>query len=531
MKRVYLAALLLSCGGCGNLISSNGDGGEGVAAVQPSQVTPGELRAAVRDPRLLRFYEARSWAPVWNAETAGALVGAIRQAQRHGLDPRLFLSEAARAQAPAAREAALTLAALTYADALARGRVDPTRIAEVYTVPTPEVDVAAGLNEAAAGGDVPSWLASLAPQDEEYRRLSDAYVAAIRQGGAAAAAIPDGNDIRPGGADARLGAIAAALRQQGYLQAPPQQAQPQGQQAGNAQQPAAQPAAPGRYTPELAAAVRALQEDHGIEANGVIGDETVAALNRAGSDRARTLAVNLERRRWLAREAPPTRIDVNIAGAYLTYWRDGNVADRRRVVTGQPGNGTPELGSPMFRLVANPTWTVPESIAEEEILPKGAGYMARNKMTMRDGRIVQESGPQNSLGLVKFDMRNDEAIYLHDTPAKALFAQEERHRSHGCVRVQDALGFARMIAEHEGVLDDWQEATAQDPGEEELEETFVQLPREIPVRLMYQTAFLDGGRIRLRPDVYGWDEIVAQALGLPAAGPRPRPTHVSDVGP
>jgi murein L,D-transpeptidase YcbB/YkuD len=75
------------------------------------------------------------------------------------------------------------------------------------------------------------------------------------------------------------------------------------------------------------------------------------------------------------------------------------------------------------------------------------------------------------------------------------------------------------------VLDDWQEATAKE------EETFVRLPRQIPVRLMYQTAFLDGGRIRLRPDVYGWDAIVAQALGLPGGPPRTTPTHVSDVGP
>ena len=65
--------------------------------------------------------------------------------------------------------------------------------------------------------------------------------------------------------------------------------------------------------------------------------------------------------------------------------------------------------------------------------------------------IVQLPGPRNSLGLVKFDMRNDQAIYLHDTPAKALFARDQRHFSHGCVRVQDALGFAEMIAQHEGV--------------------------------------------------------------------------------
>jgi L,D-transpeptidase YcbB len=294
---------------------------------------------------------------------------------------------------------------------------------------------------------------------------------------------------------------------------------------GNPPRPQTAHPAPQVYSPEMVAAVRRLQEENGLEASGLIGPETIAVLNRSSADRARTLAVNLERRRWLPRDLPSTRIDVNTADTSLTYWRDGQVADRRRVVTGQPGNETPQLASPIFRLVANPTWTVPDSIAEEEILPKGPGYMARNRMSMRDGQIVQESGPTNSLGLVKFDMRNDQSIYLHDTPAKALFAQPERHRSHGCVRVHDALGFAEMIARDEGVLDDWHEARANS------DETFVALPREIPVRLLYHTAFVDGGRIRFRDDAYGWDEDLAVALGLVARPRAARRAHTQDVGP
>jgi murein L,D-transpeptidase YcbB/YkuD len=168
---------------------------------------------------------------------------------------------------------------------------------------------------------------------------------------------------------------------------------------------------------------------------------------------------------------------------------------------------------------------VPRSIEEEEIAPKGPGYLARNNMVRRDGMIVQLPGPTNALGLVKFDMRNDHSIYLHDTPAKALFARDRRHFSHGCVRVQDALGFAEMIAQHEGVIDDWREARAEE------DETFVALPREIPVRLLYHTAFVDGGRVHFRPDDYGWDDDLAGALGLVARSRRPRPAHAADVGP
>ena len=503
----WIVALLI-LGGCSNQPNA-GDGGNGVAAVQPSRVTADELRAAVDDDRLRAFYEARQWQPAWNAETAAALVAAVNSAPAHGLDPGMFFGEVERATAPAAREAALSLAALSYAEALARGRLDPARLREVYSVPRPESDVAAGLKQALRDNDLADWFAGLAPQDAEYRRLSEAYVAARRQAASARARtpIPAGRDIRPGGADPRLPAIAAALAADGYFTAP--QGQP----------------APTRLTPELAAAVRTVQEDYGLTPNGAIDADTLAAINEGAFERARTLAVNLERRRWLVREAPDTRIDVNIAAAMLTYWRGGAVADRRRAVVGEPGNETPELGSPLYRLVANPTWTVPRSIQTEEIAPKGAGYMRRNNMAWRDGWIVQRSGPTNSLGLVKFDMQNDHAIYLHDTPAKALFAEDDRHASHGCVRVDDALGFAQMIASQEGVQDDWERARATG------EETFVPLPRPIPVRLMYQTAFVDGDRIRYRLDSYGWDDQVARALGLAARAPRPPRQRSGDVGP
>ena len=507
MRNVLLAALLLTLAACGN--SQGGDGGEGVAAVQPSRVTASDLRAAISDPRLTRFYEARDWQPAWNVTTAAALVETIGGATRHGLDPEAFLAPAARSDAPAAREAGLTLAALSYADALARGKVDPNRLHEGYAVPRPEPDLVPGLNRALADNGVGEWIEALAPQDDEYRRLSEAYAAATREAaGARVPPVPEGDPIRPGGADPRVPAIAAALRARGYLPAA---------QQGEAE--------PGALDGAIVEAVRRLQEDHGLEPSGIVDAETVAALNRDAVDRARVLAVNLERRRWLPREAAPNRIDVNIAGAFLDYWRDGRIADRRRVIVGQPGNETPQLASPIFRLVANPTWTVPESIAEEEILPKGPGYMRRNNMTMRDGMIVQESGPENALGQVKFDMRNDQAIYLHDTPAKALFDEELRHFSHGCVRVQDALGFAGAIAAQEGITADWQKAMAGG------EETFVPLPREIPVRLLYHSAFVDGGRLRFRPDVYGWDADVAEALGLAAVPRRLRPAHVADVGP
>jgi murein L,D-transpeptidase YcbB/YkuD len=233
----------------------------------------------------------------------------------------------------------------------------------------------------------------------------------------------------------------------------------------------------------------------------------------------------MERLRWLERNPPATRIDVNTAATFLDYWRDGQHMDRRAVVAGEPDKATPELQAPIVNLVAYPTWTVPKSIAESEIAEKGQGWLQQNNFTMKDGMYVQASGPKNSLGIVKFDMDDKQAIYLHDTPAKALFGLPDRHRSHGCVRVQDAVAFANAIASEEGVQDQFQKAmAAQDQG-------FVKLKNPIPVRLLYHTAFWDGSRLQFRPDVYGWDDNVAAALGL-VRGVKWAPVQQSgDIGP
>ena len=426
--KIWMAAGLIALAGCGD---QSGQGSN--AAANGPDTAAVALRAAATDPRAARFYEARSWRTAWTRQSEEALIRAIGAADQHGLDKGAFLTPVQQAGTGAAHDAALSLAALSYAEALARGRTDPARIRTPYNLPRPDPDLVAGLAGALEHGQIAEWLSGLAPQDADYRALSQAYVEANRQ-------------------------VAAAR-----------------------------------------------------------GNPPANLL-----ERARTLAVNLERRRWLERRPPATRIDVNTGGAMLTYWRDGVAADSRRVVVGELGRETPQLASPLYRLAANPTWTVPRSIEAEVSSPAA---MRRHHMEWQDGWIVQQSGPFNSLGLVKFDLRNDQQIYLHDTPAKALFARPDRHASHGCVRVFDALGFARLIAADEGVLDRWTEALATG------EESFVPLPHPIPVRLFYQTAYVENGRVVIVPDVYGWDEDVAGALGLPRRARPVAPARVRDLGP
>ncbi|MEE4205960.1 MAG: L,D-transpeptidase family protein [Erythrobacter sp.] len=479
--------------------------------VAPDQVDAASLKQAVNREEIRQFYEARGWQPAWTDETARALVETLKAAGRHGLDPEDYLAPVQEAPAnPAAREAALTEAAFALADALGDGKADPNALFEVYTLDRPDFDLASGLERAVSEGRAAEWIESLAPDSEEYRALSEAYVENARAAaGREDSRIGEGELIRPGETDPRVPQIAERLRANGYLEPAPD-----GDASAN------------RYTARMAEALRAMQRDFGIADDGVVGPDALAVLNTAAEERARLLAVNLERLRWLERDTPLTRIDVNIAAARLDYFRDGALVDSRAVVVGQPGWETPQLGSPIFRLVANPTWTVPKSIEKEEIEPKGPGYLARNNMVRRDGWVVQLPGPGNALGEVKFDMKNDQAIYLHDTPAVSLFTRNQRHFSHGCIRVEDAPGFALMLAREAGVMDEYRPAKASG------EETFVRLPQQIPVRLLYRTAYLAGdGQIEYRTDVYGWDNRVAEALGYE---PREAPEieiSVSDVGP
>jgi murein L,D-transpeptidase YcbB/YkuD len=500
---------------------SRSDNPDAPFARSATSIAP-DLQAVVKDERLHAFYEARAWQPAWSDRNAAALEAALKDAPRHGMNPEQFLRLVASSDNRAEYDASLTLTALSYADALAHGLVRPAEVHKIYTLPNNQVDVAAGLEEALANGDVGQWLLGLAPADAEYRALSDAYLHFRMQVvEAGTAPIPTGKLIREGDNDPRIPAIARVLDVTAAPSAPV--AREASETTTNASEEASGPTL---FTPELAAAVKALQTAHGLKPDGIIGNDTIALLNTGAADRTRQLAVNMERRRWLERDPPATRIDVNTGATFLTYIVDGQKAWATKTINGQPQTPTPNLGSMMFQLVANPPWHVPESIAEEEIFPKGEAYLLSNNMVVKDGKIIQSPGPGSALGEVKFDLKNDYAIYLHDTPTKKLFAQTERHLSHGCVRVENPLELARLIATQNGKLEEFEQKLAsRDTG-------VVELATEIPVRLLYHTAYLDeSGTVAFRADTYGWDEDVAEAMGLGKGNRRTFAALAAPLGP
>lgn len=473
------------------------------------------LPAAIQ-PEVRAFYELNGWRPVWTPDRLRALEAAAGRAERHGLAQGEFFDFEALGTASDTSEMRTTAAALGYGRVLAEGRVRPEAVEDLWEMQKNRVDLATGLNDALAQNRLVDWFEGLAPTDIGYSNLSAGYVRyrrLIRAGGWPA--FRQGPNIEPGASDVRIPILIQRLVAEGDLS------------AADGARLTAQGIV---YGPELQAAVRGFQARHGLVADGRIGTGSQRSLSASAEDRARQIALNLERRRWLKREVAPERIEVNTAAAIMVYWKDGRPVHSNRVVCGAPSTQTPSLEKPFASVVANPPWYVPASIARNEILPRGPGYLASQNMYISNGQVIQRAGPTAALGYVKFELRDSYAIFLHDTPSKAAFNLAMRQRSHGCVRVQNAVEFARLLLSPDpNLLEQF------DNAQDSRETKRISTGREISVRLLYWTAFVDGqGRVAFREDVYERDAKLAQALGIALSLPRPVDDGArvaNDVGP
>jgi len=231
----------------------------------------------------------------------------------------------------------------------------------------------------------------------------------------------------------------------------------------------------------------------------VRGDETMRLRLRA----------NLERWRWMPRDLGDRYIYVNVPSYRLAVIDDGVEEASYNIVVGSPRTPTPQLALHAQSVVANPGWTVPQSIIKSGGT-RGKGF----RWTRRaDGSISawQAPGPTNALGRIKIDMPNPQAIYLHDTPNRSVFDRQDRALSHGCVRVQKIEELAAML--HGGA--DLDEALA-DPGKTKI----FQLQRSVPVYLVYFTVQAESdGSVRYVGDPYDRDRGLLAKLGSPVEEP------------
>jgi L,D-transpeptidase YcbB len=397
------------------------------------------------------------------------------------------------AQAETASSAELAEAALAYARLVHSGSLSEADYLRDWGMRAQPYDPLPGFVAAAASDDLKTWVASLPPPYAGYenlRRGLSRYRALAAAGGWKP--IAAGPDLGMGSAGERVAALRARL----------------------AVEDKAVAATGLKFDAGLADAVRRAQRRFGLAPTGVVASATLAALNTSPQARIDQIIANMERWRWLPAALPADRIQVNIAAAVLTFYKDDAPALSMRAATGRPGDPTPILTSEIHSIVLNPPWNVPSGIAKKELWPKGAGWLKRNGyrvISTPDGgqRLQQASGPQSALGRYKFDFPNDYAVYLHDSPARAAFGRYNRSVSHGCVRLERPADLAKRLLEPNP---DWQPETV-DAAVEVGKTIRAPLAQPIAVYLLYWTAFADAkGAVSFRADPYGWDGTLAQKI-------------------
>ncbi len=247
------------------------------------------------------------------------------------------------------------------------------------------------------------------------------------------------------------------------------------------------------------------QQRNGLKPDGKVGKETWRALNTTVEERIRQLELNMERLLQLPDALGDKYIMVNIPAFTLLAIKKEEIIIKCKIVAGKETDKTALFKGKMKYIVFAPYWNIPKSIMTKEILPamaRNPHYLFDNHMEWYDGKIRQKPGPWNALGKVKFIFPNAYNMYMHDTPSKTLFNEEKRAFSHGCIRVEQPFLLAKFLLEKEK---DWDDDKIKSSMESEIE-LYVNLHENIPVYIVYFTAFIDErGMLNFRKDVYGRD--------------------------
>ncbi len=452
------------------------------------------------------------------------LIDRLAKAETDGLKPKDYPSDYLielrdSAQLQHAEHAAFTELMfsaffLVYGADMKVGRFVPNKIDSELFLDRRTVDGAGMLALLEGYPDLNGFFDAWEPQRREYRALK-ALLAHYRQLEAAGgwSGISAGETLKPGMQDARVAQVKARLQASGDFT-------PGG---GDREE----------FDDALVDAVKRFQTRHGLDADGVIGKQSLLALNIKVEDRVRQIIVNMERWRWMPENLGPDYVKVNIAGFQLTRVQAEKVVRRMNVVVGKVYHRTPVFSDKIRYLEFNPTWTVPNSIATKEMLPElkkdPNRYSAKGFDIYRGGEKIswagidwsqystrkfpfvfqQQPGDTNALGRVKFMFPNKHNVYLHDTAARSLFAKSFRALSHGCVRLGEPIAFAdEVLASVPG----WSRDKIDDVLVSQ-ETTKVRLKSPLPVHLVYETAWLgEDGTIHFRPDIYSRDKRLHNAI-------------------
>ncbi|MFT5818218.1 MAG: murein L,D-transpeptidase YcbB/YkuD [Lentimonas sp.] len=332
------------------------------------------------------------------------------------------------------------------------------------------------------------------------------------------------------------------------------------------------------YTAELESLIKKLQEKYSLTPDGIMGYKTYKVINASPKDNIDQVKANMERQRWFTRPNEGTYVYINLPVYEVAmHWEDSVKTMRVCIGKNLPDNydalvkeytdsgwlyklpknmETPQIASKITYMVINPTWTIPYSIIRNEMwwrLVRDPAYLSREGYKVFRGKtevngdtiqwskvnrnripyqIVQNPGPKNSLGTVKYMFNNPFSIYLHDTPSKSAFNKTQRAVSHGCVRLQDPILFGEYLTQNskEYDADDFRIMMGYPPRDPErlkdydptdstaaiqkLEETtIVRLEKPMPLYLDYRTVYYDREwKLHFCYDIYDQNKLILQAM-------------------
>ena len=489
---------------------------------------------------ILPFYRSTDYHPAWSDTiNRNELMDCLADAANDGLNPddyhlsriKKLMKEVEDSKEPEPVKLAdidllMTDGILLYARHLIIGKVEQSKIRPGWDIPLNKIpeNGAERLRAVLQHKHLKEAISDLKPHISMYKYLREGlvhYREIASRGGWPK--IPEGETLKPGMTDPRVISLRKYLKVTGDL---PESISAEDESL---------------FDEEVKKAVKKFQYRHNLNQDGKVGKGNLEVMNVSVQERIDQIRINLERTRWVGYEIPNNFLVTNIAGYNLRRIRNDSIVYYSRVIVGKHYHETPIFRSQVKYIVLNPTWTLTYSIATKETLPRlkrDPSYLEKHNMIIMNSKgeeqdpysidfskyserhfpfiIRQNPGPKNSLGQVKFIFPNNYNVYLHDTPARSLFAREKRAFSHGCLRLDKKWDLMLSLMGDYG-WDMKRIKKVLKTGEI----TNVPLKNPIDILILYWTAGADAETLFFNKDIYDRDTDVLEELNKPEVFRKP----------